>query len=322
MSVNGRRVVGFGSSQGQPWKGSWTLSDLKWRKALRPRKKQGDLLAALAANDEADDSDTGAAPKQFAPSILGKMFHNVRQFGDRVASVTFVSNASCDLHADRTFEFHQCEAGTLEKLVAAVQVEYVDATQEEVALLGFERSDLSLQDSSVHMKGKLHEFVKRHVGTDEFPLEALFRVVVEEVRKRSKFTGKSTTVGEVVRVKGITRADVQGWLDTVKATALIPSWEELVGQLTYPFGEVLALRSAWSIYRAEVLNQADEALRSVRRTIRARIGRGYVPGLTLTETIEATFADVESTGKAYLTPFQPARLKAMIIYELYTKDSA
>jgi hypothetical protein len=307
--------------------GSWKLTDLKRRKALRPRRKDDDLLSPLMENDEVANvpvTDHGMEKaKALGPSILGKMFHNVRQFGDPVASVTFVSNASCDLHLDRTFDFRQCAPGTLTKLIEAVQAEYADATEAEVALLGFERTDLSLHDGSTHMKGKLHEFVRRHAETEEFPLDSLYRLIMEECRKRSKFTGVMASFGDVVRLKGITREDVQGWLDTVKASVRIPSWEELNSQLmTYPFDELLSLRAAWSAYRAEVLNQADEALRSIRRAIRVRIGRGFGVDDTLPQIIEAAFADVEKVGRSYLAPFQPARLKAMIIYELYTKDTA
>lgn len=301
-------------------KGSWSLADLKRRKMLRARKKADDLLSVL--ENEVEEDDKEAPTKRLGPSILGKMFFNVRQFGERVASITFVSNAPCDLHQDRVFEFHQCEAANLSKLLEAVRSEYDDATEAEVALLGFERTDLSLQDSSVHMKGKLHEFVKRHADAEEFPLDSLFRLVVDECRKRSKFTGHASTIAEIVRVKGITRADVQGWLDTVKAAVRVPRWEELSSQLTYPFDEMLLLRAAWSSYRAEALNQADEALRSIRRAIRGRIGRGFETGATLMQIIEATFTDVEGAGRTHLAPFQPARLRAMIIYELYTKDAA
>lgn len=297
-------------------KGSWSLADLKRRKTLRARKKADDLFSVLEGEVEE------APAKRLGPSILGKMFFSVRQFGERVASTTFVSNAPCDLHQDRAFEFRQCEAAKFSKLLEAVRSEYDDATESEVALLGFERTDLSLQDCSVHMKGKLHEFVKRHVDAEEFPLDSLFRLVVDECRKRSKFTGHASTIAEVVRVKGITRADVQGWLDTVKAAVRVPRWEELSGQLSYPFDEMLLLRAAWSSYRAEALNQADEALRSIRRAIRRRIGRGFGTGVTLTQIIEQTFTDVEGAGRTHLAPFQPARLRAMIIYELYTKDAA
>lgn len=303
-------------------KGSWNLTDLRKRKPLRPRRNTGDLLAQLAANDGVDETSVKDAPKQLGPSILGKMFHNVRQFGDRVASVTFVSNAPCELHSERAFEFSKCVPTTFAKLIEAVQGEYDDATEAEVALLGFERSDLSLQDSSAHMKGKLHDFVTKHVGPDDFPLDSMFRLVADECRKRSKFTGDAPTLGDVVRLKGITRADVQGWLDTVKAAVRLPSWEELDPQLTYGISEKLLLRREWSVYRAEALNQADEALRSIRRAIRERVATGFGDADTLVQVIDATFIAVESVGRTYLAPFQPARLRAMIIYELYTQDPA
>ena len=294
--------------------GPWSLADLKRRKARSASNKSGDLLTPLAPAE--------AGPKLRGPSILGKMFHNIRQFGDRVASVTFMSNASCELHTEQIFDFRQCAPAIFATLMEAVQAEYQDATDDEVALLGFERTDLSLQDGSTHMKGKLHDFVKRHVGADEFPLDSLFRIVVDECRKRSKYTGAAGTFGDVIRLKGITRADVQKWLDEVKAVVRIPSWEELSVQLNYPFQENLALRSAWSVYRAEVLSQADEALRSIRRAIRDRIVLGFGLDADLMAIIDAIFADVEDAGRTYLAPFQPARLRAMIIYELYTQDAA
>ncbi|WDF75230.1 dsDNA nuclease domain-containing protein [Novosphingobium sp. KACC 22771] len=297
-------------------KGSWSLADLMRRKELKDKKKD------KKQNISGGQADEPEQPKRYAPSILGKMFHNIDQFGQRVSAVTFVSNAPCDLHSGQNFGFGDCPDVTLTKLVEAVQAEYESATDDEVKLLGFERADLSVQDGQTHMKGKLHEFVKRHVGAEQFPLDSLFRAIADECRKRSKFTGDTPKFSDVVRLKGITRAEVQTWLDEVKAVVTIPSWEELSASLSYPFVETTALRSAWRVYQAEVLNQADEALRAVRRAIRDRISKGFGTADQLMTVVEAIANDVRKLARMHLVPFKLERLRAMIIYELYTQDAA
>jgi|GEM_PF-1652930 len=301
-------------------KGIWTLADLKYRKSLAPKKKKkADEVEEAAAAKKADQAET-AKPPQKGPSILGKMYHNVAQFGDKVASVTFVSNAATDLHEEQAFEFRECKPERFTALIEAIQAECDGATEDEIALFGYERSDLSVQDSATHMKGKLHEFVQKHAGASTFALDALFRSVAEECRKRSRFTGSAASYGEVVQLKGIKRAQVQEWLDAVRFSVSVPSWEELSGQLNYQGKELLDLRSAWSVYRAEALNQADEALRSIRRTIRERITEGFPKTHSVMDMIEETYASVEAVGRQYIAPFRSARLRAMIIYEIYTQD--
>lgn len=40
--------------------------------------------------------------------------------------------------------------------------------------------------------------------------------------------------------------------------------------------------------------------------------------LNLVDMVEAIYSLAEEVGRKYLSPFSPSRLKAMIIYEIYT----
>jgi len=44
-------------------------------------------------------------------------------------------------------------------------------------------------------------------------------------------------------------------------------------------------------------------------------------GMNLVDMIEALYLLTEEVGKKYLSPFSPSRLRAMIIYEIYTNST-
>jgi hypothetical protein len=281
-------------------KGHWTLSDLYRRK---PRK-EGPSGSKL-------------------PSHMGKLFSNFVIFPDETEQLNFVSNVPCSFldAASGACHFTECDADTLAKFMTKLTAEYPGATPAAVSLIRYVRADLSLHDSSAHIKGKLNDFVLEQIGSVEYNPDTLYKTIVEECRTRSKYTGGVSNFSELVKYKSITRSQVEGWLDQVRRRHALPSWAEISHHLTMSGIELAQLSREWRRYRAMALDTGNEAINALRDKIRTELQQLVGTTLDLTALIDHLYTKVEDFAEASMPPFKPARLKAMIIYEVFSHDT-
>ena len=220
-----------------------------------------------------------------------------------------------------SFRFSECKPEDFAKIVKSVRMLYPNATEAEIGLLGFEHTNLSLQDVASHTRGKLQTFIAQHLGDVRFSPEALYKAVVDEVRRKSNFKGSHATLADAVRNKGLTTKNVQAWLDAVAKDSRSPEWSEIAPDLSYPFAETLAISKDYAAYRPAALNSGDKALHRVRLAIRANLS-GVIDdvSLNLSEMIDAIARKVNLVAEKYITPFSISKFRAMIIYEIYTRS--
>ena len=275
--------------------GGWTLTSLLKREKVK--------------------TEAGVKEK---PSYVDKMFDNVDRFGDGVVSVDFVSNQLCGFNTKSAFRLTECEAADFEKVIKSVQVAYPTATKAQIGLLGFQHTSLSLGDVASHTKGKLQTFITENLGEVWFSPDAVYQAIVEECRRKANHAGEIVSLQQAIRDKGLTRANVQEWLDAISSNSRSPEWGEIASKLTYPFSEERLISREYGVYRMVALNSADRAVHRVRMAIAANLDSVVGDAtLSLTQMVEAVFVQVEEAGQKYLSPFSPARLRAMIIYEIY-----
>ncbi|QZD86731.1 dsDNA nuclease domain-containing protein [Qipengyuania psychrotolerans] len=254
------------------------------------------------------------------PSYIDKMFDNVDKFQGAVLSADFVSNQLCGFNAAKNaFRLNECSSDDFKKIVASVQQAYPSATEAQVGILGFQRTDLSLGDVASHTKGKLQTFIAEQLGTVWFSPEAVYQAIADECRRKANFSGETSSLQQAIKEKGLTKANVQEWLDAIQSNNRSPDWSAITPSLSYPFAEQLRIGQEYSVYRAAALNSADRAV----QRIRMRIAEALVTviddeALSLVDMVEAIYLQAEEVGKKYLSPFSPSRLKAMIIYEIYS----
>lgn len=263
------------------------------------------------------NTDSGHKQK---PSYIDKMYDNIHKFQDGVLSVDFVSNQLCGFNnAKSTFRFTECKPDEFAKILKSLQETYPGATEVQVGLLGFEHTHLSLGDFDSHTKGKLQTFIANHLGPVRFSPEAVYQAITEECRRKANFKGDYLSLQQVVKDKGLTKDNVQEWLDAIQNDNRSPEWSSVVPSLTYPFAETLKISHEYAIYRVVALNSADKATYRIRMAIQNELPPVISNiNLTLVEMIKAIYDPVEHVARKYLSPFCPSRLKAMIIYEIYT----
>jgi hypothetical protein len=155
-----------------------------------------------------------------------------------------------------------------------------------------------------------------------FNLETVYKAIIDECRRKAAFTGAYANFAEVVRHKGITKDDVQTWLDTIALDQRAPDWIAIAPSLTgYSFLEKRRIGRQYDIIRYALLNPGDAALFRVRTAIRKAISE-FDPNAPddLCEVIDKISAPCREVAQKYLSPYSIEKLKAMIAYELHTND--
>ena len=279
-------------------KGHWTLGDLTKQ---RPKKD---------------------SPSERLPSFLGNLYANYIAFPDETASLNFVSNVPCEFlsPATGTQAFSDCSREAFEKFLAKLQAEHPTATESTATLIHFVRADLSLHDADAHLKGKLIDFITQVVGEIEYSPDTLYKAIVEECRTKSKFTGVIRSFADLVRHKSITRAQVEGWLDHVRQRQRSPEWADVSQNLNLPAMELVEVHREWRRYRPLALSPGDEALNRSREAIRHHIRQNRASTLPLPDLIDLIYGATERAIRSNMNPFMPARVKAMILYEVFSYE--
>lgn len=277
--------------------GGWTLASLLKRKKSKDKK---------------DD--------KLKPSYIDKMFDNIHKFSTSVASAYFISNQLCSFNSTKkSFRVDECSEEDFKKIVKSVKEAYPAATDDEVKLLGFTRTDLSLGDATSHTKGKLQSFITQQLGEVWFNPESVYKAIANECRRKAYFSGELITLEQAIKEKGLTKADVTVWLNAIQSNSRSPDWGSIAPQLSYSFAEQLQISHEYKIYRSVVLNTADRAVQRIRMKI-VEILPNVISddSLTLNDMVQIVFEATGQIAVKYLSPYTSAKLKAMIIYEIYT----
>lgn len=263
-------------------------------------------------------------PASKLPSRIGNLYSNYEKFPAETRSLNFVSNIPVEI-ADAASGVHALESCTPEHFAAflkKLQAEHPSATAATAKLIHFVRADLSLHDASTHLKGKLGEFVTKVVGSIEYNPDTLYKTIVEECRTRSKYTGAINDFEDLIRHKAITRAQVEDWLDLVRQRTKAPEWSEVSQNIGLSGIEELALRREWNVYRSAVLNPGDEGGNRIRAAIRSAIAGQADSKSLMADLLAALVLETRPVAQLNMSPFTLARLRAMILYELYRDDQA
>jgi hypothetical protein len=282
-------------------KGQWTLAELTKR-----NNRKGDVTGGKL------------------PSHMGKLFSNYIIFPKEAEELNFVSNVPCkflDASASAC-NFTDCDPKILAQFMGKLQAEHPSATTATAKLIHYIRADLSLRDSSTHIKGKLNDFIVSQIGSVEYNPDTLYKTIVEECRTRSKYTGSVSDFASLIKFKSITREQVESWLDQVRSRQALPEWADISNHLKVSGMEMAELLREWRRYRAIALDAGNEAINAVRDQIRKELKLLTATKLDMSTLIDDVYSKVEVLAQSSMPPFRAPRLKVMIIYEVFTYDPA
>ena len=278
--------------------GQWTVKDLLKQKTASSKK----------------------GGKTKLPSIVGKMYDNVVKFADAVEFTTFVSNAPFNFAPKiGNFTLPECNETDQAKIVEHLKSEYSGIASIDGKVIGFTRTDLSLQDADVHAKGKLNKFVVDHLGEIAFSLDVLFRAVVSECEQKSRFSGSWNGFSDLIHKKGIAKSNTESWLTDIKSVFAMPNWSLIAPDLSFPVLEKTRLHNEWKVYSIEVLSPND-ATRSVQREIRKHLISDDYKENNLMQIIEKISPKIVTFAEEHHLQLRIERIKVMIIHETHTHE--
>jgi hypothetical protein len=280
-------------------KGHWTLTDLS------KQKKSKDGTSSL-------------------PSFIGKMHDNFELFPTEAEQLSFVSNLPCEFIDASAMVccFADCEPANFAKFLAKLKSERPSATEDTAKLMHFVRADLSLHDSSTHLKGMMQEFVTKQVGTISYSPDTLNKTIIEECRTKSKYTGSINSFADLIKHKAVTKSQVNSWLSQIKVVHGVPNWSDISVDLTYGAMEKSELAKQWQLYKTLALGAGNEAINRVRARIRTELKKLEASSLELSPLTNEIFDKVWTFAKATISEISVGRAKVMIIYEVMTYDSS
>lgn len=164
-------------------------------------------------------------------SIIGKLFLLQRSFSKYKTNLLFVTNA--------TFNFSK-KGGKASFFASSLEVEEQENIQKEVlkqlkianpvnlSALKFVQSTLSLEDHTVHLTGKICDFLEQKYGLDTtLKAKPLMRLLTTECREKSKTKSDDiSSFADLVKKKGFSSKAFNTVINSLNVNAgLKPDWE-------------------------------------------------------------------------------------------------
>jgi hypothetical protein len=285
--------------------GRWTLTNLLSRKKL----KAGEGL-----------------------SILGKMYENIKVFGDGATTVNLVSNAlySMTLGDGSTCDSKDCicigdiDPTDLTKIRTQLRAEHSLAADPTFGAEGHLRvTTLSLHDHATHAVGKLEAFLSRTRPGRVYSVSTLYRTLFDEVRRRSNYEWDSTNLDAILKNKALSRAQFQKLLDNLpEAKTFDTFWTQASTQLTsegMPFPGILSLKKACQsheVARMDPGNDLEKQMAAAAKAEYAAVAPDPSIG-TLRAIMDATAERVFQRKIPGCGVYDRTSIRAMVLMAIY-----
>jgi hypothetical protein len=238
-----------------------TLKDSYWTLTIlmsRPRAKKGRTPSS---------------------SILGKLHSSYLMAPKFTNALHFVSNAHYDIPlrkggkglASQLFSSRDISRATIKKIKECLSKESGSCSLPTKPVLFFEVTALSLLDHSGHTKGKVEEFLEQISPNQKHYVSAAYRVLSDEVARKTTHEGQLSEYLELAGRKGIGRTTVSRLLNSFCSTDLDEYWKEAFLRLTHeglaPM-RLRAIRRSWELYEVDRMDPNNETLHRLRDEVR------------------------------------------------------
>jgi len=161
--------------------------------------------------------------------IIAKMVDNLIKIQHSESNSNMITNAQVSngrktyVSKDK-FAFNDLTPG--EKTVVLKQIRELKPETEitHINKIAYQISDLPLESFEQTAKGYLEEFLSITYPKGDFKLDALFRCIMVEIRKRSETTAE---LGKIVRNKSIQKSEFNGFIETANKATRQAKWDSL-----------------------------------------------------------------------------------------------
>jgi hypothetical protein len=161
-------------------------------------------------------------------SFIGKLFEQKSKFDNTDVELMFVSNAYFSFDARNKFKANEIKQELQDNVLDKVSKQLSSNDALELSKLTFLTSDLSLEDHSSHLKGKICDFFEIYFDDDiEINPASFARTLESACRDRAKVRSSDIRdFDELIRRKGFTSSFVKDTLNNICTTKILqPDWE-------------------------------------------------------------------------------------------------
>lgn len=267
------------------------------------------------------------AKKGGIESILGKLYGNYCLAPKFTSSLHFVSNAPYDIKLStgkssfdyRTIACVQLTSAEVKKIIMGLNRE-TDTTCSlpQTPPLYFEVTPLGIDGHETFAKGRLLEYFEKIDPGKSHPVAPAYRVLLEEVRRRTNHEGQIADFEEIKMRKGIGRSTVEKMLSAfVSKIDLAQAWQEIAQRLTVEGVPPIAMRklkNEWDLYEVKRMDPVNESLQKLREQI-SSISKTVIEAAsdtTLNDLCELVLSQIGETGL-----YTGNYIRAMTLMETY-----
>jgi hypothetical protein len=169
-----------------------------------------------------------ASTKKKPISFIGKLFEQKSKFDKSDVELMFVSNAYFSFDKRNKFKADEIKQEHQDDILDKISNQLSCNDILELSKLTFLTSDLSLEDHSSHLKGKICDFFENYFDDDiEVNPASFVRTLESAYRDRAKVRSSDIRdFDELIRRKGFTSSYVKDTLNNICATKVLqPDWE-------------------------------------------------------------------------------------------------
>jgi len=161
-------------------------------------------------------------------SFIGKLFEQSNKFDTSDVELMFVSNAYFSFDPRNKFKADEMEKVFQDDVRGKISDQISNNDSLELSKLTFLTTNLSLEDHSSHLKGKICDFFESYFSDDiEVNPASFARTLESACRDRAKVRSSDIrNFDELIRRKGFTSSFVKDTLNNICATKVLqPDWE-------------------------------------------------------------------------------------------------
>lgn len=263
-----------------------------------------------------------------ANSILGKMYINRVNFSDSVESINFVSNAPYSFHLVSEGKATSCPSTGCSKLHSSVIKKIFETLKEEhgidsddgfVNQTFFLSADIDIRNQEDSPKARLIEALEEGFPGIPYNIPPIYRMVLDEIKRRSDNTEDFTDFDSLLKKKAITKIEFNEMLKTMvsQTSNEQKKCEEIIGRLNGTEAAPMDVVDMFSRHYRRVLierKNGDSAFLELQKDIQQIIN--VMPELpTLLGRMSHVYAKLEVVyPRLYPEPF----VKTLILFMAYS----
>jgi Cap4 dsDNA endonuclease len=288
-------------------------------------KKSGNWsITSLLSSDKDKDGE-------LLLSILGKLYDCKSKFDLETSSLNFISNARFNVKlasgekslSKDSICIIELSKEERDEIIGKIKNEHKIAGEPKFQDITFLKvADLSLDDSSGHAKGKITEFLEEIFPGKSFNVPSVYRMLFDEVKRRTSYNKDILTFDDLVKNKGIAKSQFES---IISATGIKVDYKEIwrraeieLQTSSVSFQDRRKIHQSWTRLELEKMEPNNHILFSIVAKVESIIiaQESNLVGLNFHQQVEVILSNLKS-NHIIPTGYSDFFVKAIIIFEFY-----